>query len=39
MQTWNRVWTDAELYKKYGFTKEEIAFVESMIRPMREVDE
>jgi site-specific DNA-methyltransferase (adenine-specific) len=23
-----------KLYKKYGLTKEEIAFIESMIRPM-----
>lgn len=27
-------WTDKELYKKYGFTEKEIAFIESMIRPM-----
>ncbi len=39
IQTWDRTWTDAELYKKYGITKEEIAFVESMIRPMGESDE
>lgn len=26
--------TDEKLYKKYGLTKEEIAFIESMIRPM-----
>jgi site-specific DNA-methyltransferase (adenine-specific) len=25
---------DIMLYKKYGFTKEEVAFIESMIRPM-----
>ena len=29
-----RTWTDAELYKHYQFTKEEIAYVESMIKPM-----
>ena len=28
MQTWDRSWTDAELYKKYGITKDEIAFIE-----------
>lgn len=27
-------WTDEELYKKYGLTEEEIAFIESMIKPM-----
>jgi site-specific DNA-methyltransferase (adenine-specific) len=27
-------WTDAELYKKYGITKEEQGFIEKMIRPM-----
>lgn len=27
-------WTDEMLYKKYGLTEEEIAFIESMIRPM-----
>lgn len=27
-------WTDAELYAKYKLTKNEISFIESMIRPM-----
>lgn len=27
-------WTDVELYKKYGITKDEQAFIEKMIRPM-----
>lgn len=27
-------WTDEELYAKYGLTDEEIAFIESMIKPM-----
>lgn len=39
MQTWDRTWTDVELYKKYGITKNEMAFIESMIRPMGEADE
>ncbi len=30
----DRVWTDADLYEKYGSTEEEIAFIESMVRPM-----
>jgi site-specific DNA-methyltransferase (adenine-specific) len=32
-------WTDKQLYKKYKLTKGEIAFIESMIRPMDENDE
>jgi site-specific DNA-methyltransferase (adenine-specific) len=39
MQVWDRNWKDADLYKKYGITKDEIAFIESMIRPMGEGDE
>lgn len=27
-------WTDEMLYEKYGITEEEIAFIDSMIRPM-----
>jgi len=27
-------WTDEMLYKKYGLDDKEIAFIESMIRPM-----
>jgi site-specific DNA-methyltransferase (adenine-specific) len=38
-QTWDREWTDKELYKKYKLTKEEIEFIESMIRPMDAHDE
>jgi len=33
-QTWDRNWADADLYEKYGITDEEIAFIESMVRPM-----
>jgi site-specific DNA-methyltransferase (adenine-specific) len=39
LQRWDRTWTDADLYEKYGITKDEIAFIESMIRPMGEGDE
>jgi site-specific DNA-methyltransferase (adenine-specific) len=35
----DRQWTDKELYKKYRLTQEEIAFIESMIRPMEAEDE
>lgn len=38
-QTWDREWTDKDLYKKYKLTKEEIEFIESMIRPMKTDDE
>jgi site-specific DNA-methyltransferase (adenine-specific) len=34
MQDFSKPWTDAELYKKYKLTKDEIAFIESMIKPM-----
>ena len=30
----DEVWTDEKLYKKYGLTAEEIAFIESMVRSM-----
>lgn len=33
-QDYSLVWTDEKLYKKYGLSKEEIHFIESMIRPM-----
>lgn len=33
-QTWDRAWTDDELYQKYGIEPEEITYIESMIRPM-----
>jgi site-specific DNA-methyltransferase (adenine-specific) len=29
----DRNWTDEELYKRYGITKDEIAFVESIVQP------
>lgn len=34
MQSWDTIWTDELLYEKYGITNDEIAFIESMIRPM-----
>jgi site-specific DNA-methyltransferase (adenine-specific) len=34
LQDFSKPWTDAELYTKYGLTDEEIAFIESMIKPM-----
>jgi site-specific DNA-methyltransferase (adenine-specific) len=35
----DQVWTDALLYEKYGISEAEIAFIESMIRPMDANDE
>ncbi len=32
-------WTDEKLYKRYGLAKDEIAFIESKIRPMEASDE
>lgn len=34
IQDFSKPWADEELYKKYNLTKEEIAFIESMIKPM-----
>lgn len=34
LQDFSKSWTDEELYAKYGLTDDEIAFIESMIRPM-----
>lgn len=33
-QKWTRTWTDSNLYKKYGLTDSEIAFIEGIVRPM-----
>lgn len=34
VQDFTKSWTDAELYAKYKLNKDEIAFIENMIRPM-----
>jgi site-specific DNA-methyltransferase (adenine-specific) len=39
MQDFNKEWSDEALYKKYGITKTEIAFIESMVRPMEAPNE
>jgi hypothetical protein len=33
-QDWKKPWTDGDLYKKYGLTTREIAFIEGIVRPM-----
>ena len=38
MLDFSKSWTDEELYKKYELTDDEIAFIESMIRPMDSSD-
>ena len=38
-QNFNKMWTDEKLYKKYGLTKDEIAFIEFMVRPMEAKNE
>lgn len=34
LQNFSHPWTDEMLYKKYGLDEHEVAFIESMIRPM-----
>jgi site-specific DNA-methyltransferase (adenine-specific) len=38
MQDFSEPWTDEKLYQKYGLTQDEIAFIESMIRPIMDVE-
>jgi site-specific DNA-methyltransferase (adenine-specific) len=39
IQKWMRRWTDDDLYAKYGISASEIAFIESVVRPMEDEDE
>ena len=34
IQDFSRPWTDSDLYAKYNLSKDEISFIESMIKPM-----
>lgn len=34
VQSWDRIWTDADLYQRYALTDDEISFVEKIVRPM-----
>jgi site-specific DNA-methyltransferase (adenine-specific) len=34
IQAWNQTWADADLYTKYGITKEEQEYIESQIKPV-----
>jgi site-specific DNA-methyltransferase (adenine-specific) len=38
-QDWNEEWTDEKLYEKYGLTKDEISYIESMVRVMENNDD
>lgn len=34
IEDFNKLWTDEELAEKYGFSDEEVMFIDSQIRPM-----
>jgi hypothetical protein len=36
IQDWSKLWTDEELYLKYKLSKDEIDYIESIIKPMGE---
>lgn len=36
VQSWDRSWTDEDLFAKYGLTEEEISHIQSVVRPMEE---
>ncbi len=38
MQSWDRQWTDGDLYKIYKLTTDEIEYIESVIRPMDSIN-
>jgi site-specific DNA-methyltransferase (adenine-specific) len=38
IQTWDRHWTDQDLYQMYGINEDEVALIEGMIRPMDAAD-
>lgn len=38
-QDFSKTWTDAELFRKYSLSQEEIAYIERLIRPMSMADE
>jgi site-specific DNA-methyltransferase (adenine-specific) len=33
MQNFSETWSDEKLYKKYGLSEKEIAFIESIVHP------
>lgn len=38
MQIWDRIWTDSELYAKYGITRDEQLYIESQVKTMNVED-
>jgi hypothetical protein len=34
IQSWDRKWSDADLYAKYGISESEIEFIQKIVRPM-----
>jgi site-specific DNA-methyltransferase (adenine-specific) len=34
VQNFDQTWSDEKLYKKYNLTKDEIGFIEKIVRPM-----
>ena len=34
MQSWDKSWTDSELYEKYNLSGEEIEYIESVVKPI-----
>lgn len=38
MQTWDREWTDQQLFEKYGIALDEQAYIESQVREMSDSD-
>ncbi len=39
LQSFSEPWSDQKLYAKYGLADDEIAYIESLIRPMGEGDD
>jgi site-specific DNA-methyltransferase (adenine-specific) len=39
IQDFSEPWTDEMLYKKYNISKEEVQFIESMIRPTEQISD
>ena len=33
-QKWTRLWNDADLYAKYNISREQVAFIEKLVRPL-----
>jgi site-specific DNA-methyltransferase (adenine-specific) len=34
IQAWDRMWTDIDLYEKYGLSQDQVNYIESLIKPM-----